>query len=137
MNTYNFNDEVFQKTASYQNFINNNQSYGYLKVRASTASEALPISDLKVTISKIIDNNNVIFFEGTTNKSGIIDKIELPAPKQNQNDLIAPASITYNIYAIYEPNNFSETYRVNIYENIYVIQNINIVPTMSATAGDN
>ena len=55
MNTYNFNDASFKNTSSYQNFISANPSEGYLKVRASAASQALPISGLKIVVSKIID----------------------------------------------------------------------------------
>ena len=136
MNTYNFNDDSFKNTSLYQNFIAANPSIGYLKVRASAASQALPISGLKIVVSKTIDNNRVIFFEGTTNSSGVIEKITLPAPKQNADDLVAPSSTTYDIYATYEPDNLNDIYQVNIYENIYVLQRINIVPTLNVSTGD-
>lgn len=136
MNTYNFNDASFKNTSSYQNFISANPSEGYLKVRASAASQALPISGLKIVVSKIIDGNKVIFFEGTTDSSGVIEKITLPAPKLNTDNLAAPSSTTYDINATYQPDNLNDIYRVNIYENIYVVQTINVVPTLSAMAGD-
>ena len=137
MNNYNFNDESFKTTTIYQNFMAANPSFGYLKIRASAASQALPISNLKIIVSKMIDGNRVVFFEGKTNSSGVIERITLPAPKQNINDLEAPTSTSYEINAIYEPDNLSDTYIVNIYENIYVVQRINIVPTLNALAGDN
>ena len=87
-------------------------------------------------MSKNIDNSNVIFYEGKTNSSGIIEKIVLPAPKQNTNDLVIPSSITYDIKATYEKDNTTNSYQINIYDNIYVVQTINIVPTMSVM-GDN
>ena len=136
MNTYNFTDQAFKNTASYQNFIATNPSEGYLKIRASAASQALPISGLKIVVSKDIDNNNIIFFEGATNSSGVIEKIVLPAPKLDPNNLDAPKSTTYLIKATYEPDNLNDTYRVNIYENIYVVQTINVVPTLNVMAGD-
>ena len=137
MNTYNFNDENFKNTTAYENFITANPSEGYLKVRASAASQALPISGLKIVVSKVIDNNNVIFFEGSTNESGVIERIVLPAPKLDANNLDAPRSTTYQISATYEPDNLNTIYRINIYENIYVIQTINVVPTLNVMAGDN
>ena len=137
MNTYNFNDESFKKTTVYQDFIKANPSVGYLKIRASAASQALPISNLKIVVSKMIGNNRIIFFEGMTNSSGVIEKITLPAPKQNTDDLVTPNSTTYDIYATYEPDNLNDIYRINIYENIYVLQRINVVPTMSVSRGDN
>ena len=136
MNTYNFNDENFKNTQSYQNFTNTNQSEGYLKIRAYTASQALPIANLKIVVSKIIDNNKIIFFEGTTNSSGVIEKITLPAPKQNTNDLVVPSSTTYDISATYEQDNITTTYIISIYEKIFVVQTINIVPTLNTLAGD-
>ena len=136
MNIYNFNDKSFKNTQIYQRFIDANPSVGYLKIRASAASQAIPISNLKIVVSKTVDGNKIIFYEGTTNSSGVIEKIELPAPKQNPDDLITPSSTSYDINATYEPNNLNDIYKVNIYENIYVIQRINIVPTMNVSVGD-
>ena len=136
MNIYNFNDEGFKNTQIYQNFINDNPGIGYLKIRASAASQAIPISNLKVVVSKTIGNDKIIFFEGTTNSSGVIEKIALPAPKQNTDDLTAPNSTTYDIDAKYEPDNLKDIYKVNIYDNIYVIQRINVVPTLNVSTGD-
>ncbi len=137
MNTYNFNDDNYKNTESYQRFIAANPAQGYLNIRASAASQALPISGMRIVVSKVIDNNNVIFFEGTTNSSGAINNITLPAPRLDANNLDAPTSTTYQINATYEPDNLSDTYRVNIYENIYVIQRINVVPTLNTFSGDN
>ena len=135
MNTYNYNDEGFRKTALYQNFILANPKEGYLKIRAYTAREALPISNLKITVSKTIDNNLIIFYEGVTNSSGIIEKINLPAPPLTANNLDKPSSISYDIKAEYQAN--ENIYRINIYENIYVIQTINLVPTLNVNRGGN
>ena len=82
MNIYNINDENFKNTEAYRSFMNDNPVNGYLKIRAYGASGAIPISNLKIVVSKIINNTKIIFFEGTTNESGIIDKITLPTPKQ-------------------------------------------------------
>lgn len=136
MNTYNYNDESFKNTNSYKQFTFINPSEGYLKIRAYAASGALPISNLNIVVSKVIDNNNVIFFEGKTNSSGIIERIPLPAPRLDENNLDAPKSTTYEIKATYPEDNLDETYRVNIYENIYVIQTISVVPTLNVSSGD-
>ena len=134
MNTYNINDESFKKTISYTNFLSQNPSSGYLKIRAFAASEAIPISGIKIIVSKMIDNNKVIFFEGTTNESGIIERIVLPTPSLNSNNLNIPSSITYDITAMYD--NSVNTYKINMYENIYVVQTISIVPKMNRVLGD-
>ncbi len=128
MNTFNINDQNFINSKVYKDYINDNPTNGYLKIRAFTANQAIPISGLSITVSKIINNNNVIFFEGKTNSSGIIEKITLPTPKLDPDNLDTPKSVTYEIIATYKNNN--KTYKINMYENIYVVQDININPNM-------
>jgi len=137
MNTYNYNDEEFKKSKIYQDFIKDNPSKGYLKIRAYAANQAIPINDLKIIVSKNVSSNRIIFFEGVTNSSGIIERITLPAPKLDPNNLDAPTSTTYDIEAISKNDNIINKYKVNMYEDIYVIQNINIIPTLNVMAGDN
>ena len=130
MNTVNIDDENFIKTDTYKNFINNNPEFGYLRIRASAASQAVPISGVKITVSKILDNTKIIFFEGVTDTSGMIQQISLPAPKRNNDNLEAPLYTTYQINAINPIDNVSSVYSVNIYDDIVVLQNIVIVPDM-------
>lgn len=128
MNTYSITDEEYKNSSNYQNFIKENPSQGFLKIRAFAAGQAIPIKGLEVTVSKIINNDQVIFFKGNTNESGVIARIALPAPKLNSNDLDIPNKITYDITTTYNPGNIKGEYKVNIYENVCVVQNINIVP---------
>ena len=137
MNTYYFDDESFMNTNSYSEFIKDNPSEGFLKIRAYAANQAIPIQGVKVIISKIIDDNKVIFFEGYTNESGLITDITLPAPTQNPNDLDVPNFTKYDIKAIYIPDNLDKNYKANIYEGIHVIQNILIVPNTLKGVGGN
>lgn len=130
MNTYNVNDENFVNSTLYQNFIRQNPETGYLKIRAYAASSAIPIDGLKVVVSKVIDNNNVIFFEGYTDSSGIIEKISLPAPILDPNNMNKPGNIIYDLTTTYLPDNVSSKFLIRIYDGIYVIQNINVVPDM-------
>ena len=53
MNTYNINDINFINSNLYQKYLKENPVKGYLKIRAYAANEAVPISGLNVTISKI------------------------------------------------------------------------------------
>ena len=136
MNTYYISDQDFINSKSYQDFLKNNPSIGYLNIRAYAANQAVPISDLKIIVSTIIGNNNVVFFEGSTNSSGILSGISLPAPRLDPNNLDAPNATTYIIKATYTPDNIINEYRVNMYENVSVVQNINIVPKMNLGFGD-
>ena len=135
MNTYNFNDPIFRESALYRDYLNENPTTGYLRIRAYAASQAIPISNLKITVSRVVDNNRIIFFEGNTNESGIIERIELPTPRLDPNNLDVPSRATYEINASYEPDNVSRVYLVNLYENVYVVQTINIVPTTNNGVG--
>ena len=131
MNTYNINDQKFINSSSYQQFLRDNPSRGYLSIRAYAASQAIPISGLRIVVSTIIDNNRVVFFQGSTNISGIIEGISLPAPSLSQSDLTVPNKLVYQIEATYGPNNLNKVYDVNMYENISVIQNISVAPNMN------
>ena len=101
---------------------------GNLNIRAYAANRALPISNVLITVSKIIDDYKVIFFEGKTNNSGLIETITLPTHEINQDDLIAPIPTKYDIEAIYGSEDL--LYHVNMYSNIFVNQNISLVPEM-------
>ena len=130
MNTYYFNDESFKNTETYQNFINENPKEGYLKIRAYAANSAIPIPNLQITIFKIIDDNKVKFYEGYTDSSGVIEKIVLPAPELNLNNMIKPSNTIYSIDATYIPDNITQRYTARMYEGVCVVQDINIVPIM-------
>ena len=127
--TYSVNDKEFLNSELYKSFINFNSGIGFLKIRAYAASQAVPISGLSVVISKDIGGNKVIFFEGFTNDSGVIERISLPAPRIDPDNLISPILTTYDISAVYEGEN--KLYRVNVYDGIYVVQNINLTPIIN------
>ena len=84
---------------------------------------------VNVTVYKEMEGSKIVFFKGYTDSSGIIDKIPLPAPKLITNDLETPNKQTYDIESNY--NNDISNYKVNIYENVYVVQTINIIPKMN------
>ena len=128
MNIYSINDQNFVNSEEYKDFLKNNPSRGYLNIRAYAANQAIPISGLRIVVSTNINNNRVVFFEGSTNQSGIISGIDLPAPRLDPNNLDAPSWTVYEIEATYIPDNTTKKYRVNLYENVSVIQNISIVP---------
>ena len=80
---------------------------------------------------EILDDNYIIEKDNT----GVIEKITLPAPKLEQNNLLSPNKLTYEIKATYLDNDIHKVYKVNIYENIYVVQNISIVPSLNMEMG--
>lgn len=126
MNTYSVNDVNFTNSELYQNYLRRNPGIGYLMIRASAAGGAIPISNLDVTVSNMIGDTKVIFFNGKTDSSGMIEKISLPAPPDDQSDLEVPVTTIYDVEAVYDGKEYA--YKVNMYNGIFVLQNINIVP---------
>lgn len=126
MNSVNFNDVTFIQSEIYKNYINQNPAESFLSIRAYAANRALPIKGLKIVVSKIIDNTKVIFFNGETDESGLIERIALPTPYVSANDLEIPASQNYDIEASYEEQKL--LFNIIMYANIPVNQNINVVP---------
>ncbi|MBQ9018849.1 MAG: hypothetical protein IJ097_00880 [Bacilli bacterium] len=121
------NINEFMKTNEYPDFIKENSGNGKLKIRAYAASEALPVDGLNIIVSSVINNEEVVFFKGVTDTSGMIPTISLPAPKNELSNLIIPKTITYKIKAYKNINNAS-SFTINMYDGICVVQNINFVP---------
>lgn len=113
----------------YNNFVKINTGRGKLKIRAYAASEALPVRGLKIVVSTFINNEKVVFFEGETDASGMVENITLPTPKKNVNNMEIPESIDYEIDASIEDNTKTQVYHVNMYDGICVVQNINYIPS--------
>ena len=127
MDIYNINDEELKSSSAYKEFLNKNEKEGYLRIRAYGASEAVPIEGMNIEVSTLIDDNTkVIFYSGTTDSSGMIEKLTLPAPKKDDDNLIIPKGTVYNIKATYD--NIIENFKVNLYDGICVQQIINITP---------
>ena len=131
MTKVDFYDEAFRATETYNTFIKDNPSKAMLNIRASGASVAVPVSDVKIIVSKDIEDYKVIFYEGYTDISGMINSIGLPTPSITENDLDVPNGQSYDIEAIYEKDNIDRKYTVLMYPGICTVQNINIVPTLS------
>ena len=128
MNSVKFDDQTFQQSDIYQDFIKSNASSGKLTIRAYAANKALPIEGMKIIVYKIMNQTRVIFFEGRTDNSGLIENINLPTPQVSSNDLVTPASQDYNIEAIYDSQDL--IFKITMYSNIAVNQNINVVPEL-------
>lgn len=66
--------------SAYEEYLRENPATGQLKVQAYRAREALPQSDVDVTVSSFIGETEHVFFSGRTDGDGLIDNIALPAP---------------------------------------------------------
>ena len=127
-NSFLISDSEVLNSDYYKNFIRINSGKGNLKIHAYAASEALPVSGLKVVVSSLIENKKVIFYEGYTDASGMIETLSLPAPKLSFDNLSVPTTVSYDIDASFKGENLPIIFHVNMYDGVCVVQNINYVP---------
>jgi len=134
---YYFDSEEFKASSLYKTFINVNNGKGILKVEASTAQDAYPLENVEIIISKMINGNKVIFYQGFTNDSGIIDGIVLPTRKMKKdvNDVSDIIFTTYDLLAKYPKYNIEKIYDVSIFDDIKVIQPVTF-PVTELIEGD-
>lgn len=128
--------EKMYSSENYPEFALENSKTGILKVQVSGANQAFPLSDVEVEIWKEINGDKVVFFKGTTDNSGIIDNIILPA-KPSKKDVEEASDIIYTSYILtitYPKNNVTKSYEIGIFDDLKVIQPIRI-STMSTEMG--
>ena len=107
---------------SYEDFLEQNPKTGFLKIQASWAQQAVPISGLWIHVAQEFMGERVLFFEGKTDPNGIIDGIVLPAPPKAESfDPKAPhPGAIYQVYASREGLS-PQRYEVEIFEDITTI----------------
>lgn len=127
--------EEFMKTEAYKKFIEENPAIGSLKIQAFTAYQAIPIPDTEILITKKINDQQVLFFKGYTDSSGIIENIELPAPPSlSSTELEAtPAYTIYDLTAINEGYETIKRYEIGMFGDIKVIQYVKMTPQIELT----
>ncbi len=104
--------------------------YGFLKVEVRAGNNGVPLENAVVTVTKGLGHSEELLFSGTTDRSGIIDKIKLPAPYNMKGNTLE----SYNNFALYAVNAFSDgfyretNYNIKIFAGITAIQRFNMIP---------
>ncbi len=104
--------------------------YGFLKVEVRTGENGLPVPGASVTVERKNGRSNEIIFTGTTDDSGGIEKIRLPAPPNSKGN--TPES--FENYSVYTVSAFyKDFYRevsadVPVFAGITSIQRFNLIP---------
>lgn len=127
-------DEI-KDDAIYNEFLNENPGRGTLKIRVTSASEALPVSGVNVIVSKEIGNNTYIFYEGQTDSSGMINNIKLPTPVRITSNLEVPNFTSYQVRVEYLKDKFDKTYEISLCCGSGLIQYVNITPNVNVEEG--
>ena len=108
-----------------------NQSTGYLIVKVSTASGAIPVENVTVVIQGNDTDNQGIFLSNVTNRDGLTEKFTLPAPDSKLSNAPNPRSRPYSTYNIdiYKEGYYPQHYNnVPIFAGITAVQNARIIP---------
>lgn len=115
---------------TYQEFLDKNKEYGLLKVQAFAARQALPVSGVKVRVSKNFSDGEKVFFEGETDESGIIDNIKLHTTSKllsEHPENVLPYA-QYDFSAYHENYNTQSANNIQVFQDIKSIQPVRVVP---------
>lgn len=118
--------EEYFNIEKHADYLKNNPGSGLLRIQVYTANQAFPLEDVEVKVYKEIDGKRVVFFNGVTDSSGIIDNINLPTKEvkkevESASDIM---STDYIIEAKYPKTGVAQDYIVSIYDDLKVIQPI-------------
>lgn len=131
--------EEFKTLPEYKTFLEENPSSGKVKVEAFTAYKAMPIANTEILITKDIGDYKVIFFEGYTDSSGVIDDIVLPAPKEEKvaSYETPPQYTVYDLTAINEGYEKIKKYNIGVLGGVKIIQYVKMIPKIELEGGKN
>lgn len=131
--------EEFKKMPEYNKFIEENPDVGYLKIEAFTAYNAIPVSNVQIVITKPLGNDDVVIFKGTTNANGLINNIELPAPKAEYlaKEGEAPPYTRYDMNAKRAGYDNNSKYNIKMFGDVRIIQYVKMIPSAGETNNAN
>ncbi len=112
---------------------------GYMIIKVSTASGAIPVEGVTVIVQGKDDNNQNVFHSLLTDRDGLTRKIALPAPSRNLSEAPDPAARPYSTYSVdvYKEGYYPQHYTgVPIFEGITAVQNARIIPISEFDAQD-
>ena len=109
-------------------FLRANPDRGVLRIQAFRGNQSIPVEGVHVTVRRTFDvGTSHVFYEGTTDESGLIDPISLPAPDRAQS--LSPGdanpSATYEVLAEH-PEFQPVTVTVDLYQGIKTVQPIQL-----------
>ena len=116
------------ENAALEDFLKENPSHGVLRVQAFRGNQAIPVKGVDVTVSRRLrDGTNYVFYTGTTDESGLVDAIALPAPERQQS--VEPGEphpdAAYQLVACH-PEFETVTATVNIFPGIKTVQPVQL-----------
>lgn len=114
--------------AALDDFLRANPKQGVLRVQAFRGNQAIPVAGVDVQVSrKLGDGTEYVFYTGTTDESGLMDAITLPAPDLSQSvqpDELYPDA-SYQLTAVH-PEFVPVTVSVDIFPGIKTVQPVQL-----------
>ncbi len=123
---------------NYREFEENNKGRGSLKIQVYAGSEAFPIANANVIVSKTFPEGKTEIYNLYTDISGIVDNMALPAPNKNlseqPNDSMPYA--TYDV-VVTHPYYVNTTFEnLPIFDTVKSIQMVPMIPRSGGPSDD-
>ena len=111
-------------------FYKYNEKYNNLRVVGYTNEVYKYMEKAEIIITKEIGGNNVLFFRGYTDSSGIIDNITLPAPTSgyDADNFQTSSTTSYKLTAIKDNYDCVKQYIINMIGDVKVLQYVKMIP---------
>ena len=121
----------------YAVFLREHPSEGILKVQATAARSAFPVSGATVEVSVVINGEKYVLYNNVTDESGISDDMLLPARPSafSQNSVTASDSGTQYEVSVYHPAFNALSAPVTMFDNIKTILPVVLKPTTANERG--
>ena len=106
-------------------------SYGKLELRATSASEALPIEGVSVRISGTDEGNVGVEYILLTGVNGLTDTVSLPAPSPSLSRSPGAPEQVYSLYDVYAYKDGyypKEIKDVAIFSTVKAVLSLNMIP---------
>lgn len=103
---------------------------GYLVIRASTASSAIPLEGATVVVRGNQPNFSAVIVEMTTERNGLTPKISLSAPPRGNSTSPGMENpfATYNVDVTLDGYFPTSAQQIPIFDGITSVQPINLIP---------
>ena len=112
-------------------------SLGYLRVTVSTGRGELPVRGARVTVSRMVDGQEILEQTQVTNESGMTSLFTLPAVSSTYSQ--SPGNLSpYTYYTIYVHANGYNTVElkdVPLYGGATALQQVDMIPTPEGNTG--
>lgn len=123
---------------NYEEFLNNNQSRGLLRVQVFSADRTFPVSNASVRVFVPLADGEREVFNGFTDVDGVVDDISLPAPDSSlsfdENSTVEPFAV-YGLRVArsgFSPAVFTG---IPVFDSVKSIQPVELVP-VSRSGGE-